>query len=853
MMKQYMEVKEKHPDQILFFRLGDFYEMFYDDAKLVSKELNLVLTGKLCGQEEKAPMCGVPYHSSEAYISRLIKKGYKVAICEQTEDPKLAKGLVKREVIRVVTPGTVIEDGMLEEGKNNYIASCFFDEKSCALAFADISTGKIMGTEGPSCDFKFIKDEIARFSPSEIIFPENTQLEDFFKKEVLDVCLTGFENESFTFENALKKVEERFPKELSNLSKNEGSALVCALGALVSYLEETQKVGIERLIFLETYESDKYMHLDEIARRNLEITRTMRTGDKKGSLLWVVDRTKTAMGKRLLRKFFEQPLCNPITIEKRLNAVDELCDDSMLRMDLGDILSSIYDMERLLTRIVCNTGNPREIVSLKDTFLKLPALKEKLRDCSSRLLRENRDRIDPLEDICQEIEDTLVDNPPIITRDGGYIKEGFSPYLDKLRSLLTNSHDILSQMEKDEREKTGIKGLKIGFNKVFGYYIEVSNSFKEQVPDNYIRKQTLTNGERYITEELKALENDILTSKEKSIIMEAEIFQKLREKISDALERIQITADAVAHLDVFTSFANLAVENDYCRPIITQTGEIIIEDGRHPVVEKLLNDRSFVANDCLLDKNENQVAIITGPNMAGKSTYIRQTAIIVLLAQVGSFVPAKTATIGIVDGIYTRVGASDDLATGQSTFMVEMNEVAQILKNATSDSLIILDEVGRGTSTFDGMSIAKAILEYILDKKRMGAKTLFATHYHELTDMEKEFSSVKNYNTAVKKRGDDITFLRRIVKGSVDDSYGIEVSKLAGIPDSIIKRAHEILFELEGGKETVLAKEKRQQESNQLSFGIKSKVEEELRMADLNTLTPIEAFNLLFKLKAMVD
>ncbi len=850
-MKQYMEVKEKHPDQILFFRLGDFYEMFYDDAKLVSKELNLVLTGKLCGQEEKAPMCGVPYHSSEAYISRLIKKGYKVAICEQTEDPKLSKGLVKREVIRVVTPGTVIEDGMLEEGQNNYISSCFLDEKSCALAFADISTGKIMCTEVPFGNLRFIKDEIARFSPSEIIFPKTSPIGDFLKKEASDACLTAFEDDSFLKENAVRRVKERFPKEFSLLDINEDLALISSLGALISYLEETQKVGIERLISFEIYESDKYMRLDETARRNLEITKTMRTGEKKGSLLWVVDKTRTAMGKRLLRKFFDQPLCNPITIEKRLNAIDELCDDSILRMDLGDILSSVYDMERLLTRIVCSTGNPREIISLKNTFLKLPLLKEKLYGCSSRLLRESRDRIDTLEDICQEIENTLTDNPPVVTKEGGYIRAGFSLELDKLRSLLTNSHDILSQMEKDEREKTGIKSLKIGFNKIFGYYIEVSNSFKEQVPDNYIRKQTLTNGERYITQELKNLENDILTSREKSIIMEAEIFQQLREKISAALERIQTTADAVAHLDVFTSLADLAVENDYCRPVITQTGEIIIEDGRHPVVENIIGEGSFVANDCLLDKNENQVAIITGPNMAGKSTYIRQTAIIVLLSQIGSFVPAKTATIGIVDGIYTRVGASDDLATGQSTFMVEMNEVARILKNATSDSLIILDEVGRGTSTFDGMSIAKAILEYILDKRKLGAKTLFATHYHELTDMEKEFSSVKNYNTAVKKRGDDITFLRRIVKGSVDDSYGIEVSKLAGIPDSIIKRAHEILYELENKKEPVHTEDKPQ--SNQLSFGVKSKAEEELRATDLNTLTPIEAFNLLYRLKAMLD
>ena len=854
MMKQYMEVKEKLPDQILFFRIGDFYEMFYDDAKLVSKELNLVLTGKLCGQEERAPMCGVPFHSCDAYISRLIKKGYKVAICEQTEDPKLAKGLVKREVIRVVTPGTVIEDQMLEEGKNNYIASCFIDESSCALAFADISTGKIMATEGTSNDLKFLKDEIARFSPSEIIFPSNSGVRSFFKREAFDACITPFEDECFDFENASVKVAKHFPDERESLGENEASALICALGGLISYLEETQKVGIERLVSFETYESDKYMRLDEIARRNLEITKTMRTGDKKGSLLWVVDKTSTAMGKRLLRKFFEQPLCNPITIEKRLNAVDELCDDAMLRMDLGDILSEIYDMERVLTRIVCGNGNPREIVSLRDTFSKLPRLKERLEDVSSRLLRENRDKIDLLQDICEEITRTLVDNPPLITRDGGYIKEGYDENLDKLRGLLTNSHEILSKMESDEREKTGIKNLKIGFNKVFGYYIEVTNSMKDQVPDNYIRKQTLTNAERFITEELKVLENDILTSRDRSIIMEAEIFQKLREKISGALERIQTTADAIAHIDVFTSFADLAVENDYCRPTITQTGEIIIEDGRHPVVEQLLKDQSFVANDCRLDKNDNQVAIITGPNMAGKSTYIRQIAIIVLLAQVGSFVPAKTATIGIVDGIFTRVGASDDLATGQSTFMVEMNEVADILKNATSESLLILDEVGRGTSTFDGMSIAKAILEYILDKKKLGAKTLFATHYHELTDMEKEFSSVKNYNTAVKKRGDDITFLRRIVKGSVDDSYGIEVSKLAGIPDSIIKRAHEILDELENGNGTAPVEAKvRQDVPSQLYFGGKSKVEEELGQVDLNTLTPIEAINLLYKLKGMLD
>lgn len=858
MMEQYFAIKNQHKDHILFFRLGDFYEMFYEDAKIASRELELVLTGRDCGQEERAPMCGVPYHSCDAYIARLIKKGYKVAICEQMEDPKLVKGLVKREVTRVITPGTLIEANMLDEGVNNYIASVYYDENGFGVAFADISTGQVFVTLLPGEDISILKNELSRFSPSEVVFNQEflslTEMGTFLK-ERLCCCADVLEENAYTPGEPQKLIAAQFGDEaLAEQGAADSAEITLALGGLLYYLHETQKNGVERLVTLERYEAEKYMMLDAAARRNLELLSTMRTGEKRGSLLWVIDKTKTAMGKRLLRRYLEQPLCHPVMIEKRLNVVEEIKNDTMLRLDITEILSGVYDLERLLTRIVCGATNPRELCSFAATLRQLPLILEKLSGCKSRYLCDIAKAIDPMQDIEQMITAAIADDPPVSTKDGWFLRSGYNAELDEIRNLLTNTKEYLAQIEAQEKETTGIKSLKIGFNKVFGYYIEVSNSYKEQVPPEYIRKQTLANCERYITQQLKELEEKILSAHERIIVLELRLYEELRLKIAAQTERIQKTADAVARLDVFTGFATLASENDYCRPVITTDGVIRIEDGRHPVVEQLLErSQRFVANDTLLDKKSNQIAIITGPNMAGKSTYIRQVALIVLLAQIGCFVPAKSASIGIVDGIFTRVGASDDLSTGQSTFMVEMNEVANILQNATENSLLILDEVGRGTSTFDGMSIARAMVEFIADRKKLGAKTLFATHYHELTDLEQLLPCVKNYNTAVKKRGDDITFLRRIVPGSVDDSYGIEVSKLAGIPDWIIKRAHEILFDLENGRPVSAKKAKAEQQSDiQLELIKESAVETALKKLDLNTLTPLEALNKLYEFKAML-
>ena len=858
MMAQYFEIKEQHKDHILFFRLGDFYEMFYEDAKIASRELELVLTGRDCGQEERAPMCGVPFHSCDSYIARLIKKGYKVAICEQVEDPKLVKGLVKRDVVRVITPGTLVEANMLDEGVNNYIASVFIGEKGIGLAFADISTGQIFVTNLNADSIAQLKNELSKFYPSEIVF--NEKLLSFsdigsFIKDRLRCCADLIEDEQYEQKTVLKLIIDQFgEKAVAEGGAAADADIMYALGSLLGYLHRTQKNGVERLIALERYDGERYMTLDATARRNLELTQTMRSGEKRGSLLWVIDKTKTAMGKRLLRRYLEQPLCNPIIIEKRLNAVDEIKSDTMLRLDLTDILSSVHDMERLLTRIVCQMSNPREYVSFASTLRTLPKLIEKISGCKSRYLCDIAASIDPMEDIEELITSAIEDEPPAMTKEGWFIRKGYNAELDDIRSLLTNTKEYLAQIEAQERERTGIKNLKIGFNKVFGYYIEITNSYKDMTPPEYIRKQTLANCERYITQQLKDLEDKILSSKERVIAIELRLYDELREKIASQTERIQRTADAVAKLDLFTGFATLAVENNYCRPQISTDGVIDIADGRHPVVEQLLGQsQRFVANDCLLDNSFNQIAIITGPNMAGKSTYIRQVALIVLMAQIGCFVPASSAHIGIVDGIFTRVGASDDLSTGQSTFMVEMNEVAQILKNATADSLLILDEVGRGTSTFDGMSIARAMIEYIADRKKIGAKTLFATHYHELTDLEQLLPCVKNYNTAVKKRGDDITFLRRIIPGAVDDSYGVEVSKLAGIPDWIIKRAHEILSDLEHNRPVSAIENKSATEFEmQMTLGADSAVETALKKLDLNTLTPLEALNKLYELKAML-
>lgn len=861
MMEQYFRIKEQHKDHILFYRLGDFYEMFYDDAVLASKELELTLTGRDCGQEERAPMCGVPYHSCEGYIARLIKKGYKVAICEQMEDPRLAKGVVKREVIRVVTPGTLVETSMLDEGQNNFIASICPEGEQYGLAVADISTGEIHAAQFTDPDDSTLKNELSRFAPNEIVFHpaflDKKEMAEFIRNR-LSCCAECLREEQYDFSEAQRRVLEQFGKsDLSELSLDQRPLAVQAIGGLLDYLTETQMNGVDRLVSLDLYSESQFMALDLTARRNLELTETMRTGEKKGTLLWVLDRTRTAMGKRLIRQYVEQPLLSPAVIGRRLDAVDELYQDTMLRDTVRERLGGIYDMERLMTKIVFGNCTPRDVRTFGAAIAALPALRSCLEGTKSRFLREIYQEMDELTDIADRIGRAIVDDPPITLKDGFVIRDGYSAELDEVRSLVTGSREYLAGIESRERERTGIKNLRIGYNKVFGYYIEVTKSNLELVPADYIRKQTLSTGERYITEELKDLEGRILTASEKMLTMESELFRELREFISGHLFRIQRTAGAVARLDVFASFAESAMQNGYVRPMVDLSGVIRIEDGRHPVVEQLLDGGQFVANSLYLDRGENTVAIITGPNMAGKSTYMRQCALIVLMAQIGCFVPARSASISIVDGIYTRVGASDDLATGQSTFMVEMNEVADILKNATRDSLLILDEIGRGTSTYDGMSIARAVIEYIADKKKLGAKTLFATHYHELTVLEDSIVGIRNFNIACRKRGEEIIFLRKIVPGGADESYGIEVSKLAGIPDEIIRRAFEILGALESGNpvnERRSRQPRKPAAEDQLTLAAyeKSPVERELEKIDVDSLSPREALTRLYELKAFL-
>ena len=864
MMAQYFEVKSKYPDTILFFRVGDFYEMFFDDAKLASSELDLVLTGKDCGQEERAPMCGVPFHSADNYIAKLVSHGHKVAICEQTEDPSKATGLVKRDVIRVMTPGTVIESNMLDDGANNYLCAIYKnkDRTKAGLCFADISTGEFHITSLNTAPIqRQILNELYTYTPREIIVNNDgfdMSLLDSYTKRV-DAHLEVVSADKFDYETALKLINENLnAAEIEELNVSENEIAVCALGAVILYLKDTQKKDeIEAPSEFEMYDTEKYMKLDMSARRNLELTKSMMTGDKRHSLLWVIDKTKTAAGKRMIRSWLERPLMSIAKITKRQNAVGELCDNPILRDEIRQALTGVSDIERLLTRIVYSTANAKELKSLQSTLEKLPSIKAKLADSSSYLLKAVYNDIDLLEDIRSLIDSAIVDEPPFTVREGGMIKEGFDKDIDELKSIMNDGAGIIASIENEQRELTGIPKLKVGYNKVFGYYIEVTNSYKDLVPETYIRKQTLTNCERYITQELKDLEGKIIGAKERCIALEYQMLCKIRESISNEVKRLQKTARALATLDVLASLSEVAVNNNYVCPQITNDGTINIKDGRHPVVEALLEDTPFVPNDAKLDLDENRCEIITGPNMAGKSTYMRQIALITLLAQIGSFVPAKSAQIGIVDAIYTRVGASDDLATGQSTFMVEMNEVAEILKNATSRSLIILDEIGRGTSTFDGMSIARAVLEFVCKKKTLGAKSLFATHYHELTVMEGLLDGVKNYSIAVKKRGDDITFLRRIVPGGADDSYGIEVAKLAGIPQSVISRAKEILKDLEHGKykkENANIQKQDNSDDMQLSLigSAESPVIEKLKDTDINTLTPIEAMNLLYELKGMI-
>lgn len=857
MMKQYFKIKEENKDSILFFRLGDFYEMFYDDAKLASKELELTLTGRDCGQEERAPMCGVPFHSCEGYIARLVAKGYKVAICEQTEDPATAKGLVKRDIIRVITPGTVLEQSMLDEGKNNYICCIFSKEKKLGICFCDISTGELYATEISGKGFyNVLTSQLSSYNPREILIGGDVvKIKDLpsFIKNKLSAGVEMLEDEKFDYNSCLVTVKEQFNEEAENVA--DKTSLISAIGALINYLKATQKSGLERISHIELFNENQYMRLDFNTQRNLELTQTMLTKEKRGSLLWVIDKTKTAMGKRLIRSWLEHPLMNITSINNRQSAVEELVNDNVLRLEITEEITGIFDIERLMTKIVYGSANARDLRSLCSAIQTLPKISELISDCNAAYLKYIYKNTDKLEDIHSLIDNSIVDDPPFTVREGGMIRKGYNAELDSVTNDMNNSKGILAQIEAEQREKTGIPKLKVGYNRVFGYYIEVTNSYKSQVPETYIRKQTLTNCERYITQDLKDVESRILGAKDRAVAMEYSIFEAIRTKIADNLERIQNTSKAIATLDVITSLANVASDNRYVRPFVNQSTAINIKDSRHPVVEALLKDTPFVPNDVYLDSKSDRVAIITGPNMAGKSTYMRQIALIVLLAQMGSFVPASSAEIGIVDSIFTRVGASDDLASGQSTFMVEMNEVANIVKTATPKSLLILDEIGRGTSTFDGMSIARAVLEFCADKKKLGAKTLFATHYHELTVMENLLDGVKNYSIAVKKRGDDITFLRRIVPGGADDSYGIEVAKLAGVPQSIISRAKEILAELESGKSEIQTDPKHNNDDGaqlNLMFSAQTPLIDKLNSVDVNTLTPIEAMNLLYELKNMI-
>lgn len=859
-MQQYFEVKKKYPNTLLFFRLGDFYEMFFDDAKTASRELELTLTGRDCGQEERAPMCGVPFHSAESYIARLVEKGYKVAICEQMEDPSLAKGIVKREVIRVITPGTVIEGSMLDESRNNYICSIYRSRESTGICFADVSTGEMSATEfsdsNPEEISSHIIGELSKFTPREILI--NSEVLSFnkvadFIKEKLSASLECLDEKDYESSDRVFIKQFGLDK-FTGLSLSDSSVIVLSVGGLIRYLSRTQISGLERINNIELYSEDKTMRLDMNARRNLELLETMRNKERRGSLLWVLDQTKTAMGKRLIRSWIEQPLMSPARIILRQNAVEELVGDREKADLVIEQLTGIFDLERIMTRIVYGSANGRDLRSLCMALSKLPELKNVLGGLNATLLKKINVRIDAAEDIRELIDSSIVDEPPFSVREGGIIRRGFSAELDSVRDDMNGGKTLIAEIETREKEATGIPKLKVGYNKVFGYFIEVTNSYKSMVPDSYIRKQTLTNAERYITEELKNLENRIVGARERSLVIEGQLFEQIRKAIADELKRIQETAKAIAELDVISSFAAVAVKYSYTRPTVNLSGRVSIKEGRHPVVEALMKNAQFVPNDTELDENHNRMAIITGPNMAGKSTYMRQVALIVIMAQIGSFVPAKSAEIGIVDAVFTRVGASDDLSSGQSTFMLEMSEVAEILENATKDSLIILDEIGRGTSTYDGMSIARAVIEYIHDKKNLGAKTLFATHYHELTELEDILPGVKNYNIAVKKHGDDITFLRKIIPGGADDSFGIQVAKLAGVPDKVLNRAKQVLYSLESGeKEKSAPKKAKAEEPMQLTMDTPDNaVIAKLKNIDVNSMTPMQCMNVLFEITSML-
>ena len=857
MMQEYLKTKEEYKDCILFYRLGDFYEMFFDDAIRASKELELTLTGKLCGQEERAPMCGVPFHAADTYIARLIEKGYKVAICEQLEDPKEAKGIVKRGVIRVVTPGTVIESNLLDEKKNNYIMSIYKSGINFGISVCDISTGDFRTTQiVESNNFPKLLDEISRYTPAEIIvnpFMYDSQEEIAKIRERFDVYISRVKEEAYTNDFAKLSNYSFVDEHDQNIETIEDKTMaIASINGLLDYLIETQKTKLDHINKIVIYNITKYMALDISARRNLEITEKLRDKSKKGTLLWVLDKTSTSMGARMLRRWLNDPLIDVWEINHRLEAVKELKENIMIRGDITDSLKKVYDIERLVGKISYGNANGRDLVSLKNSAKQLPDVKKVLQNCKSEMLVDLYNNLDELKDIHDLIDEAIVDDPPMTIKEGGVIKLGYNEEIDTLKKATTQGKTWLVELETKEREATGIKNLKVGFNKVFGYYIEVSKSNVSMVPDRYIRKQTLTTGERYITEELKNLENQILGAEERVINLEYNAFTEIREDIERKIKRVQKTADVIANLDVLCSFANVAEDMNYVEPIVDNSGIIDIKNGRHPVIEKMLPAGSFVQYDTYLDKEDSRLAIITGPNMAGKSTYMRQVALITLMAQVGSFVPAESARIGIVDKIFTRVGASDDLAMGQSTFMVEMMEVATILKNATANSLVILDEIGRGTSTYDGLSIAWAVAEYIADKEKSGAKTLFATHYHELVDLENKLEGIKNYSIAVKEKGEDIIFLRKIVNGGTDESYGVHVARLAGVPKDVTKRANEILRSLER-KNIMNGKvlENKKQVEGQLDMGNYKLAElaQEIDKMDLNSLTPIDALNTLVRIK----
>ncbi len=862
MMEQYFEIKNKYKYCLLFFRLGDFYEMFYDDALIASKELELTLTGKNCGQEERAPMCGVPFHSADSYIAKLVSKGYKVAICEQTEDPKLAKGLVKRDVIRVVTPGTIIDNTTLDEEKNNYIVSVYADKNGYGMAVCDVTTGEFSATEFTGINAKNqLIDECAKFNPSEIIsnegFTSTAEATEIEKRLHIKIGIS--DDWMFEYNTANKELCRHFSVETTDgFGLKNKIFCICASGCLMRYLKDTQKNDLSHITNIKYYSTGEFMLLDISSRRNLELTETLREKNKKGSLLWVLDQTKTAMGARLMRSYIEQPLIDADKINRRLNAVAELYDELFTREEIKEILNSMYDFERITTKIIYQTANGRDLVSLKNSIANIPLLKKTISNSKSQYLKDLYNEIDTLEDIYSLIDSAIVDeDTPFSVREGGIIKHGYNNELDILLKAKEDGGSWLKELEEREREATGIKNLKVRYNKVFGHYIEVTKSNIADVPERYIRKQTLANSERYTTEELTELSELILGSEEKTVSLEYNLFCEVRNTISSKAERIQKTAHVTAQIDVLQSLAEVAQKQDYVKPTVDESGIIDIKDGRHPVVDKMLKG-SFISNDTFLDKDENRLSIITGPNMAGKSTYMRQTALITLMAQIGSFVPASSAHIGVVDRIFTRVGASDDLASGQSTFMIEMIEVSNILNNATENSLVILDEIGRGTSTFDGLSIAWAVIEYIADKKLVGAKTLFATHYHEITELEGKLSGVKNYCITVEEHNDDIVFLRKIVRGGADNSYGIQVGKLAGLPKKVIKRAHEILKQLNTADITKKAKkiskqseEEIEKTSRQMDMFTMNETQiiDEINKIDIMKLTPIEALQTLFDLQ----